>query len=124
MSDKSMRDASFTLAGFRATGFASPAGQIDDELLNVIVGEHARSVTRAFLGSHRAPLAAGSPGLADVLDQFVAGDPTFDTAWDLAVGPVGATARGPWNVRSQVAAAEFALHLHTRDAAGTWESTF
>ena len=109
------------LAGFDATGFASPHDEISDEFLDVIVGAHARSLTRAFLRAHGGGLASSSPGLREVLEAFTTSSPTFETSWDLTVGGLAETWRQTWGPRPQVAAAEFALRLHERGAEGSWE---
>jgi HEXXH motif-containing protein len=111
------------LTAMGGAGFAGPEKEIDDDLLDLVVGGHARAVTRSFLTTHGDQVGR-SPGLSEVLESFACARPSFDLAWDVSAGALSTTFRRPWGPAAQVAAVEFALHLHERGAAGSWECRF
>lgn len=71
-------------------GFACPQVGLHKPFLERVVVEHARLTVQFFMERYALHLESHSSGLRPVLTNWLSGDATFDTVWNLALGDVNA----------------------------------
>ncbi|HEX5708314.1 MAG TPA: hypothetical protein VFX96_13505, partial [Pyrinomonadaceae bacterium] len=67
-------------------GFSCPDEKFDEPFFEAVATNFAREAVRLFLKNHAAELEREGRGLVSLLEDWLAGEPTFDTIWDPAFG--------------------------------------
>jgi HEXXH motif-containing protein len=101
------------------TSCSSPHGHDSLDMVDFIVGEHARACTVEFLRRFRARLAPCSAGLVELLDQWVRSEISFDTAWDPSFALIRSSLSGS-KVDPIRAASLLALRISAQGMGATW----
>ena len=101
-------------------GFASPRHSLSEPLLDTIVGEYACALVKRYLRLTGIEAWDRGRRLCGILAAFAEGPCRFETVWDLSLGHLSAALFRP-GLPQQVAAAEFALRLHTLGTVGQWD---
>lgn len=115
-------DVRATLAP-RAWGFACPQEGLNDEVLNLIVADHARQVVHLLTEKYADSLSKSAPSAAGLLRRWCAGDTTYETVWTPVFGDAHAALVAEEEDPGRLAAS-LALRLGECGVPGEWEASF
>lgn len=103
------------------SGFSCPQAGLDEDVLELVVTEHAHQTLQKFIGCYSGRMELRGGGLGSVLSNWLESTDTFETVWNPAFGEIFAAVFRDVADDIERRAAMLALRLHECCHAGEWE---